>query len=217
MDLFSSYLLVIILLFSINISLFLGNLKLENIKLLGISLVLSAVSFISMNMGLLSFKGLSFLLNYFSYFFILISLILFMSYVLYYKGIISLTKSLGIIIILLIVSEFLLSSQSSQLTLFMTLLYSLIMFISLFIIFKVSKFLQYAKREYPVIIGEFVLLSAILIFILGLTYYSTLNLDYEMFSSFLILTPTYQLVYVIIAMVVIMIVGLFYNENGGKL
>ena len=140
-----------------------------------------------------------------------------MSYVLYYKGIISLTKSLGIIIILLIVSEFLLSSQSSQLTLFMTLLYSLIMFISLFIIFKVSKFLQYAKREYPVIIGEFVLLSAILIFILGLTYYSTLNLDYEMFSSFLILTPTYQLVYVIIAMVVIMIVGLFYNENGGKL
>ncbi|WP_157944461.1 hypothetical protein [Methanobrevibacter oralis] len=77
--------------------------------------------------------------------------------------------------------------------------------------------MYHAKREYPVIIGEFTSLSTILIFIFGLTYFSTLNLNQEMFSSFLILTPTYQLIHVIILLVVILIVGVLYDDNRGKL
>ena len=41
MDLISGYLLIIVLLLTINISLFLGNFKLNNIELLGISTTIS--------------------------------------------------------------------------------------------------------------------------------------------------------------------------------
>lgn len=56
-------------------------------------------------------------------------------------------------------------------------------------------------------------LMIILIFIFGLTYYSTLTLDYKMFSSFLILTPTYKLIYVIILIAIIFIIGLYWNDK----
>ena len=65
--------------------------------------------------------------------------------------------------------------------------------------------LFYAKREYSLIVGEFMILESILIFILGLTYWSVKELDYSMFSAYLILTPTYKLVYVIILMIFILI------------
>jgi preprotein translocase subunit SecG len=36
-----------------------------------------------------------------------------------------------------------------------------------------------------------------------------------MFSAFLILTPTYQLIYVIIAVIVILVIGVLINDSKG--
>ena len=108
----------------------------------------------------------------------------------------------------------LLSSQS-DLTLFSSIVYSLLVFIVFFVVYQLSKLLVHAKRPYPVIIGEFMCLFAILIFIFALTYYSTYALDYSMFSAFLILTPLYKLMYVVIGIVVLMVVGVLLNETSG--
>jgi hypothetical protein len=60
-------------------------------------------------------------------------------------------------------------------------------------------------------------LFSVLIFIFAVTYYSTITLNYKMFSAFLILTPTYQLIYVIIAVIVILVGGVLINDrNGGN-
>ena len=199
MDLISGYLLIIVLLLTINISLFLGNFKLNNIELLGISTTISLLSFISIYLSRYFQSDLSFMLNYF---FIILSLILFFIFLFYFKNRKYLVLSIVILIGVFVGSIFILSSQTSQ----FNFLYSLFVFILVFLIYQITKLLYHAKREYPVIIGEFTSLSTILIFIFGLTYFSTLNLNQEMFSSFLILTPTYQLIYVIILLVVILIV-----------
>ena len=107
------------------------------------------------------------------------------------------------------------ASQASM-DIFTMLLYSLLVFIVLFIVYQLTKLLHHAKREYPVIVGEYMSLFAVLMFIFALTYNSTLNLDYTMFSSFLILTPTYQLVYVIIGIIVVLVVGVLINDKGGN-
>ena len=59
-------------------------------------------------------------------------------------------------------------------------------------------------------------LASILIFLFALTYNSTLNLKYAMFSSFLILTPTYQLIYVIIGIFVVLVAGVLINDMRGN-
>jgi len=89
------------------------------------------------------------------------------------------------------------------------------MFIILFVVYQLSKLLHHAKRQYSAIIGEYMCLFSILIFIFAFTYVSTLNLDYNMFSAFLILTPTYQLIYVIIAVIVILVIGVLINDSKG--
>ncbi|WP_296866120.1 hypothetical protein [uncultured Methanobrevibacter sp.] len=56
-------------------------------------------------------------------------------------------------------------------------------------------------------------LMAILVFIFGLTNNSIMRLNHEMFSSFLILTPTYQLIYVIIGIIFVLIIGFYLNDK----
>ena len=58
-------------------------------------------------------------------------------------------------------------------------------------------------------------LSSILIFIFALTYNYTLNLDYSMFTPFLILTPTYQVIYVLITVFAILVFGVLLNDAKG--
>ncbi len=214
MDLISGYLTIIIVLFAINIGLMLGNYKISNIRLLFISLIFSAFGFISIY-GASFFKNdLSFLINYFNYFFMIIAVIQFLAFIYYYNDSKRhLKPSISVMLVLFFISIFLLSSQSNIVSLFNSLLFSLMILLTLFGVYQISKLLIHAKREYPVVIGEYVCLSSILIFIFALTYYSTLNLDYSMFSSFLILTPTYQLIYVIIGLIFILIIGLLYNDK----
>ncbi|MDO5815885.1 MAG: peptide ABC transporter permease, partial [Methanobrevibacter sp.] len=119
-------------------------------------------------------------------------------------------------IILFIISTMSVSCQT-HLEFFTGILYSLLVFIIIFVVYQLTKLLHYAKRRYSVIVGEYMSLVSILVFILGLTYESTRNLDYTMFSSFLILTPTYQLIYVVIGIIVVLVAGVLINDKGGNL
>ena len=156
---------------------------------------------------------LSFLLGYFSYIFLIIALIIFLIMLFYLKKV-DIKLSVYSILAIFVISIVLLSSQSDMM-LFDTILYSLFVFAVIFIVYQLSKLLVHAKRQYPVIIGEFMCLFAILVFIFALTYYSTITLDYKMFTPFLILTPMYQLMYFVIGIAIVAVIGALLDESRG--
>lgn len=214
MDLIGGYLLIILLLFSSNLALLLGNYKITNLKLVILSAVSFIVSFLLINLSSIFNNALSLLLDYFTYIFLLISISIFIVMWGYVKEKIQLKQSICLISIIAIISVVMFSSQSN-LVLFDSILYSLFVFIVIFSIYQLTKLLVHAKRQYPVIISEFMCLFSIVIFIFALTYNSVRQLDYTMFSAFLILTPTYQLIYVGIGICVILILGFVLNDSKG--
>lgn len=214
MDLIGGYLLVVMALFVANIALMLGNYKLGNLKVIIFSLICSAITFAIMNASSLLNGQLSFLLDYFSYLFLAITIIIFVSIV-YYIRRDDFKIPFYAISLAFVISTALLSSQANLDFLSMA-LYSLLVFIILFVVYQLTKLLHHAKRQYPVVIGEYMSLFSILMFIFALTYNSTKALDYSMFSPFLILTPTYQLIYVIIGIIVVLVVGVLINDTRGK-
>jgi hypothetical protein len=214
MDLIGGYLLVVMALFVANIALMLGNYKLSNLKVIVLSLICSAITFAIMNVSSLLNGQLSFLSDYFSYLFLAITIIIFVSIV-YYIRRDDFKIPFYSISLAFVISTVLLSSQANLDFLSMA-LYSLLVFIILFVVYQLTKLLHHAKRQYPVVIGEYMSLFSILMFIFALTYNSTKALDYSMFSPFLILTPTYQLIYVIIGIIVVLVVGVLINDTRGK-
>ena len=210
MDLIGGYLIVMLVLFTGNIALLMGNVKINNLKLIAISILFSIGVFIILNVSV--YLNIS-LLDYFSYIFLIISLILFFV-IFYFIRNNNFKLALYSVLALFIISLTLFCSQTS-LNYLEKILYSLCVFIILFVVYQLSKLLHHAKRQYAVIIGEYMCLFSILTLIFALTYYSTLNLDYSMFSPFLILTPTYQLIYVIIAVIAVLIIGVFINDSKG--
>ena len=214
MDLIGGYLLVVMALFVANIALMLGNYKLSNLKVIVFSLMCSAITFAIMNVSSLLNGQLSFLSDYFSYLFLAITIIIFVSIV-YYIRRDDFKIPFYSISLAFVISTALLSSQANLDFLSMA-LYSLLVFIILFVVYQLTKLLHHAKRQYPVVMGEYMSLFSILMFIFALTYNSTKALDYSMFSPFLILTPTYQLIYVIIGIIVVLVVGVLINDTRGE-
>ena len=214
MDLIGGYLLVVMALFVANIALMLGNYNLGNLKVIILSLICSAITFAIMNASSLLNGQLSFLSDYFSYLFLAITIIIFVSIV-YYIRRDDFKIPFYSISLAFVISTVLLSSQANLDFLSMA-LYSLLVFIILFVVYQLTKLLHHAKRQYPVVMGEYMSLFSILMFIFALTYNSTKALDYSMFSPFLILTPTYQLIYVIIGIIVVLVVGVLINDTRGK-
>ena len=210
MDLIGGYLIVMLVLFTGNIALLMGNVKINNLKLIAISILFSIGVFIILNVSV--YLNI-FIVDYFSYIFLIISLILFFV-IFYFIRNNNFKLALYSVLALFIISLTLFCSQTSLNYLEM-ILYSLCVFIILFVVYQLSKLLHHAKRQYSVIIGEYMCLFSILTLIFALTYNSTLNLDYSMFSPFLILTPTYQLIYVIIAIIAVLVIGVFINDSKG--
>lgn len=213
MDLIGGYLLILLVLFAANISLIFGNYRLNNIKLIMASLMFSVMTFLLIYAsGYLEIQQI-FLLDNFSYIFLLIAILIFASTV-YYVKTDNFKLPLYVVSAVYFMSVVLFASQST-LDISSTVSYSLFVFLIMFIVYQLTKLLRHAKRQYPVIVGEYMSLSSILMFIFALTYNSTRNLDYTMFSPFLILTPTYQLIYVIIGIIVVLVVGFVINDNKG--
>ncbi len=207
LDLINGYLILVILLFSTNLGLFYGNKRnIIPLKFCMISLVLFVMIVIS--------RFFNFILtDFFNYIFIAVSVIEFIIFYYYLSDNNRLLSSIFFTLILFYVTVFLLSCQITEFSYINGLLYAIFSLIIMFVSYQFSKLLIHAKREYPVIIGEYMVLSSLLIFILGLTYWATKQLDYSMFSPFLILTPTYQLIYIIIAVAVILIIGSYLNDK----
>ena len=210
MDLIGGYLLVMLVLFAGNIALLMGNSKINNLKLILISLFFSIIVFILLNISV--YLKIS-LLDYFGYIFLIISIVLFFV-IFYFIRYNKVKLALYMVMALFFISLILFCSQTS-LNHLERIIYSLCIFIILFVVYQLSKLLHHAKRQYSAIIGEYMCLFSILTLIFALTYNSTLNLDYSMFSPFLILTPTYQLIYVIIAIIAVLIIGVFINDSRG--
>lgn len=82
----------------------------------------------------------------------------------------------------------------------------------MFLVYKISKIFNKAKRPYYAVIGEYMFLEFIFLLILALTFSTVRELDYSIFTSFLILTPTYQLMYAIIAILIIVVLGVLYGD-----
>lgn len=213
MDLIGGYLLIILVLFAGNIALFLGNHNFDNLKLIIISLMASIITFALMNASIYLNGSLSFLMDYFSYLFFVIFAVIFIL-VLYGSKNDDFKIPLYIIVVTFFISTILFSSQA-DLNIFLMILYSLLVFIVLFVVYQLSKLLHHAKRQYSVIIGEYMCLFSVLVLIFALTYVSTITLDYTMFSPFLILTPTYQLIYVVIAIIIVLVIGVLINDTKG--
>ena len=215
MDLIGGYLLVLLILFAANISLLIGNYKFNNPKLFGISISFLIISAALMFISNTFLNRLSFLISYLSYFFLVLSIAIFIIILYYSRDSSKNLKNSIIILILFTIISIIALSSTAQLSLFDMLTYSLIGFLVLFLVNKLSKLLVHAKREYPVIVREFMCLSAILVLIFALTYNSTLALNYKMFDPFLILTPTYKIIYVIIAVIVGVIIGFVLDDARG--
>lgn len=213
LSLFEGYLLIFVALFAVNMGLFLGNFKINNSKAILISL-LSGILLIGVNSISSYFKdSLSFLAGNFGYLFVVMAAVLFVLTWIYLKKENNLKEVTLITAVLFYISILCIDAHIDGFLIFNSLLLTLFLVIMMFVVYQLSKLLFYAKREYSLIVGEFMILESILIFILGLTYWSVKGLDYNMFSAYLILTPTYQLVYVIILMIFILIVGLYYNDK----
>lgn len=81
------------------------------------------------------------------------------------------------------------------------------------LVYELSKILRNAKREYSVVIGEFMVLEFVLLLIFALTFSTVRNMDYSMFSAFLILTPTYQVIYMLLALAILAVLGVLINTE----
>lgn len=213
MDLIGGYLLILLVLFTANIALILGNYEFNSSKSILMSLIFSVITFALMYLSNYLNAGLSFILDYLGLIFLIIAIVIYASMI-HYSKTDDFKPALYSIATIFLISAVLFASQAN-LDFLNTALYSIFSFIIIFIVYQLTKLLHHAKRQYPVIIGEYMSLFAVLMFIFALTYNSTRNLDYTMFRSFLILTPTYQLIYVIIGIVVVLVIGVLINDTKG--
>lgn len=211
-DLIWNYLIILELILGFNIGLFLGDFKISKLKYFTISFLLAIVIFILSFFSNAFRINLSFMNNNLGWLFIVVAIILFFIEYIYLKKNEKLFCAF-VVMFLLSVIMFILSSQFVEVTVFDSLLWALFLFIILISSYPISTLLYYAKNEYSVVVGEFISIEAILVFIFGITFWSVSSIDYKMFSSFLILTPTYKLIYVIIGLVFFMILGLYYNDR----
>lgn len=211
-NLILGYLLIVMLILGVNITLFLNNYDYSKNKIFFILLITSLIVFVICAFSSTFSTNLLFIYNDFGYIFLITAILLFIIEYYYLKSGINQIFVIGEQLMLFFMT-FILSSQLESQSLTDSLLLTLFFFIILIIVSYLSILLHYGKREYEVIVGEFISLEAILFLVLGLTWWSVRTLDYSMFSSILILTPTYQLIYVIIGMVLILLIGLYYNDK----
>lgn len=84
--------------------------------------------------------------------------------------------------------------------------------LSLIIFYTLSKILLNAKREYSVLVGEYLCLKFIFLIILSMTFVTVRTLDYSMFSPYLILTADDIIIMMLLLLGFIVLVGVLLND-----
>ncbi len=218
MDLIFEYLIVFVLLFVTNIAFLVRKYDFNTIKFIFLTLIYAMIIFIlsfvcpSLNLQTEIIDIIPYLLGLVSLLILIIS-IRFVNVGKKYNiendksvlfGII-LTSflSIGIISLGLKIDNLLLSSLEL----------SILSIVVMFLVYRISIIFNNTKRPYYAVIGEYMFLEFILVLIFALTFYNVRSLDYSMFGSFLILTPTYQVMYMIIIIGIILVLGVLNNDR----
>ena len=217
MDLIFEYLIVYILLFSANIGFLVRKFDFKQSRILIFSLAYAMIIFI-LSFGLSSLNYQKSIISIIPYVLFLVSFLMLVFTIRY----VSFGKNYGkendnLILYGTVASSFLaigalaLGLNSDNL-IFSSLELAILSFVVIFLVYKISKIFNNAKRPYYGVIGEYMFLEFILLLILALTFLSVRELDYSMFGSFIILTPTYQVLYMLIAIVIMLVLGVLYND-----
>lgn len=222
MDLIFEYLIVLILLFVTNIGLLARNIQLKQNKFIIFNLVFALIVFI-LSFAFSSLNYQDVMIPYIPYLLGLVFILVLAFTLIHVKSgkfkIVGLNLENRLIPFFgIVLSAFIaISSLSLVLKTDNKLLSSVELVILsiavMFLVYKISKIFKKAKREYYAVVGEYMFLECILLFILAITFSCVRELDYSIFSSFLILTPTYQLLYAIIIILIILVLGVLYNER----
>lgn len=217
MDLIFEYLIVFILLFVANIAFLVRKSNFNKNKFIPFAIIYGAIVFVlsficpSLNLGESVIPVMPYILAFVS----LLMLIITIRYV-------SLGRNYGIendrIVFYGTVLSSLISIGALSLCLktnnliFTSLELAILSFIVMFLVYKISRIFNNAKRPYYAVIGEYMFLEFVFLLILALTFGTVRELDYSMFGSFLILTPTYQVLYTIIIILIILVLGVLYSD-----
>lgn len=217
MDLIFEYLIVFILLFATNIAFLVKKSDFNKNKFIQLALIYAAIVFIlsficpSFNLGEYIIPIMPYILGFVS----LLILILAIRYVSFGRNFN--VENDKVVIYGTIFSSFIslmalsLCLKSDNLVL-NALELAILSILIMFLVYKISKIFNKAKRPYYAVIGEYMFLEFIFLLILALTFSTVRELDYSIFKSFLILTPTYQLLYAIIIILIILVLGVLYGD-----
>ena len=217
MDLIFEYLIVFILLFSANIAFLVKKSNFNKNKFIHFAFIYGAIVFIlsficpSLSLGEYIIPLMPYILGLVS----LLILILAIRYVSFGRNFN--VENDKIVLYGTILSSFIsimalsLCLKSDNLPL-NALELAILSIVVMFLVYRISRIFNKAKRPYYAVIGEYMFLEFIFLLILALTFSTVRELDYSIFKSFLILTPTYQLLYVIVIILIIMVLGVLYSD-----
>lgn len=217
MDLIFEYLIVFILLFVSNIAFLVRKSDFNKIKVILFTLAYGMIVFI-LSFGCSNLNIQDTVIEFLHYLLFFISLLIlacsihFVNYGKTYNISNDKPVLVGIILISL-VSIGLLSLCITTDNSIIPLTLSILSIIMMFLVYNISKIFDNAKRPYYAVIGEYMFLEFILLLIFALTFTNVRELDYSMFGSFLILTPTYQVMYILILIAIILVFGVLNNER----
>ena len=217
MDLIFEYLIVFILLFVTNIAFLVKKYDFNKNKFILFALIYGAIVFVlsfmssSLNLGEYGVPFMPYVLGFVSLL-VLILAIRFVSFgrnqgiendkIVFYGTVLS--SLISIVALSLCLKSDNLVLNSLEL--------AILSIIVMLLVYKISKIFNKAKRPYYAVIGEYMFLEFIFLLILALTFSSVRELDYSIFKSFLILTPTYQVMYAIIVILIILVLGVLYSD-----
>jgi len=211
-ELILGFLIITIALAGLNAGFLIGKKKFNNKKAV---ICIFSTFFIFLLLNILLNNSFKFLNSYLDILFIIVSIFLIIMAVLFvfnYKKEISSDTPLILAVISLLILAILLKSQIENNNID-NLINSLVFIFTGFLSYFLSKLLIHAKRPFSLLISELIILESIFFFLLGLTYDSIGKLNYNMFKSFLILTPTYQLLYIIIGCLGLLLAGAYFNDR----
>ncbi len=204
------YLVIILVLFGTNFGLLLNTYDIKS--KVPVYMVLYSLSLFLITLFISSIK-FDYFINYIAYLLFFSGLIIFI-FVLYQLNSkndkLRFLTFIGLILIsYFIIIYFVLSS--SNLSFDFSLLVFAILFVFSLLSFKLSKNSVFRGK-----VSEYLILESILLMILGLTYPFVTTLDYSEFLPFTILTPTYEIIVLIIFIIALLVIGVYLNDYRKK-
>lgn len=222
MDLIFEYLIVIILLFATNIGFLARNINFNNNKFLFLNLIYALIVFI-LSLALPSLNLQKEIIQYIPFSLALTCILMLIFTIIHVKlGRFErlnlnlenkLIPFIGTILSSLIAISALSLCLKRDNIFLSSIELAILSIVVMFLVYKISRIFKKAKRDYYVVVGEYMFLEFILLLILALTFTGVRELDYSIFTSFLILTPTYKVLYMIVIVVFILVLGVLYNDR----